>query len=114
MWVKESSYQFDKIYAYNMRTRAHDPNKDFNTLKAAGEQDTDGIWSDGTTMFVADGYRHKIYAYNMRSKARDKGQDFDLAAGNTYPTGIWSGRNDCVGGGLQGPHLCLRRPGHHQ
>ena len=90
MWVKESSYQFDKIYAYNMRSKARDPNKDFNTLKDAGEQSTDGIWSDGITMLVADGYRHKIYAYNMRSKARDRGKEFDLAAGNTSPTGIWS------------------------
>ncbi len=90
MWVKESSYQFDKIYAYNMRSKARDPNKDFNTLKDAGEQDTGGIWSDGTTMLVADRYRHKIYAYNMRSKARDRGKEFDLAAGNTSSTGIWS------------------------
>ena len=73
-----------------MRSKARDPNKDFNTLKDAGEQSTDGIWSDGTTMLVADGYRHKIYAYNMRSKARDRGKEFDLAAGNTSPTGIWS------------------------
>ncbi len=73
-----------------MRSKTRDPNKEFNTLKDAGEQSTDGIWSDGTTMLVADGYRHKIYAYNMRSKARDRGKEFDLAAGNTSPTGIWS------------------------
>ena len=92
MWVNESSFDFDKIYAYNMRSKAHDPNKDFNTLSAAGTQqkDTAGIWSDGTTMWVADGYRHKMYAYNMRSKARDRNKDFDLAVGNLDPTGIWS------------------------
>ncbi len=69
-------------------TRA--PDKDFNTLEAAGNKFPEGIWSDGTTMWVLDHYFDKIYAYNMRSKAPDPDKDFNLAAGNSYPAGIWS------------------------
>ena len=44
---------------------------DFNTLKAAGNTFPSGLWSDGTTMWVADYYDEKIYAYNLSTKARD-------------------------------------------
>ena len=40
---------------------------DFNTLRAAGNRSIDGIWPDGTTMWVADDRDKKIYAYNMPS-----------------------------------------------
>ena len=51
-----------------------------------------GIWSDGTTMWVADWDDGKIYAYDLASKARDASKDFNTldAAGNNYPGGIWS------------------------
>ena len=44
-----------------------------------------GIWSDGTTMWVAAQLPGKIYAYDMSTKARDAGKDFDTlrAAGNS-------------------------------
>ncbi|MGI9256420.1 MAG: hypothetical protein ACR2PY_05745 [Salinispira sp.] len=65
---------------------------DFTTLSAAGNAAPRGIWSDGTTMWVADDGDDKIYAYNMISKKRDADKDFDtlVAAGNTTPTDIWS------------------------
>ena len=31
-----------------------DPDKDFNTLSAAGNDRPEGLWSDGITMWVAD------------------------------------------------------------
>ena len=34
LWVTD--WQDDKIYAYNMATKARDSSKDFNTLRAAG------------------------------------------------------------------------------
>ncbi|MCY4449246.1 MAG: S8 family serine peptidase, partial [Chloroflexi bacterium] len=69
------------------------PAADFDTLKAAGNGAPAGIWSDGTTMWVADWFvGEKIYAYDSATKARTPNRDFDTlkAAGNTWPEGIWS------------------------
>ena len=90
MWVADNTD--DKIYAYNLATKARVPGRDFETLEAAGNTVPFGIWSDGTTMWVADYADEKIYAYNMVTKARVPGQDFDSLepAGNTEPVGIWS------------------------
>ena len=44
--------------------------KDFDTLRAAGNEDPIGIWSDGTTMWVTDWGDAKIYAHSMSTKAR--------------------------------------------
>ena len=71
------------------------PGKDINTLGAAGNDEPEGIWSDGTTMWVADdqfGGDEKIYAYVLASGDRDPGKDFDTLddAGNGEPEGIWS------------------------
>ena len=90
MWVADDID--DKIYAYNLATKAHDESKDFDTLDAAGNNLPYGIWSDSTTMWVADYTDDKIYAYSMSTKARDESKDFDTldAAGNESPTGIWS------------------------
>ena len=69
----------------------HIPDRDFDKLRAAGNRNPTGIWSNGTTMWVADSYDAKIYAYNMRTKAHDPDKDFDkLYPGNRNPTGIWS------------------------
>ena len=59
-----------KIYAYNLMSKTHDSSKDFNTLNAAGNKATQSIWSDGTTMWVADWDDAKIYAYSLSTKAR--------------------------------------------
>ena len=68
----------------------------FDTLAAAGNIVPVGIWSDGTTMWVADngsdGASGKIYAYDLATKARDASKDFDtlIDAKNISPFGIWS------------------------
>ena len=96
MWVIESGYGSqpgdDKLYAYDLATKQRDPAKDFNTLQDAGNRWPTGLWSDGTTMWVADWEDDKIYAYKMSDKSRDSAKDFDTlkAAGNTNPTGLWS------------------------
>jgi len=63
------------------------PAEDFNTLFGAGNSAPAGIWSDGTTMWVADWIDDKIYGYGMATKARIPTMDFDTleAAGNTWP-----------------------------
>ena len=71
---------------------ARDPGKDIEGLAAAGNNDPEGIWSDGTTMWVADKADGKLYAYDLVSGARASNKDFDTlaAAGNRNPEGIWS------------------------
>ena len=61
--------------------------RDLDTLAAV-----DGIWSDGTTMWVADWVNDKLYAYVLATGERDADKDFDTlaAAGNDEPRGIWS------------------------
>ena len=65
---------------------------DFNTLNGASNTSPEGIWSDGTTMWVADYADDKLYAYNLITKLQDTDKDFDTlqAAGNNNPTGLWS------------------------
>ena len=65
---------------------------DFDTLIAAGNEAPTGIWSDGTTVWVADHTDRKIYAYNLSTKARESEKDFDTLhdAGNDHHSGIWS------------------------
>ena len=67
MWVAD--YSDDKIYAYNLSTKARDSSKDFDTLEDADNDHAAGIWSDGTTMWVADSSDDKIYAYNAPETA---------------------------------------------
>ena len=71
---------------------ARAPAQDFNTLSAARNDFPSGLWSDGTTMWVADYQDDKLYAYNLSTKARDPNKDFNtlIAAGNTVPDGLWS------------------------
>ncbi len=68
--------------------QSRDSGSDF-TLAAANGYPT-GVWSDGTTMWVADFEDHKLYAYRMSDRSRDSGKDFTLDAANGSPVGIWS------------------------
>ena len=73
-----------------VQAQSRDSGSDF-TLDAANGYPT-GIWSDETTMWVADFADDKLYAYRMSDRSRDSGKDFDTlsAAGNGSPVGIWS------------------------
>ena len=66
MWVTDSDD--DKIYAYNLGDTKQEfgcrvSNKDFDTLKSAGNLNPHGIWSDGGTMWVVDSNTKDLYAY---------------------------------------------------
>ena len=63
-------------------TVSRDSSKDFNTLTAAGNDSPDGLWSDGTTMWVTDTSDNKAFAYTLATKARDAGKDISFS-GNT-------------------------------
>ena len=63
---------------------------DLDGLIAAGNETPRGIWSDETTVWVADGIDDKLYAYNLSDGVRDDTRDITLAADNDDPQGIWS------------------------
>ena len=63
---------------------------DFNTLSAAGNTLPEGMWSDGTTMWVLNDNSTIVRAYNLATKARDSSKDFNLTSENTRPQDIWS------------------------
>ena len=94
MWVANfgTTSSDAKIYAYTLATGVRNPDKDFDTVAAAGNDDPRGLWSDGTTIWVADSEDDKLYAYTLATGARDSDRDFDTlaAAGNTLPYGLWS------------------------
>ena len=64
MWVAD--WGDDKLYAYDLATKARLPAKDFVTLGATGNTAPTGIWSDGTNMWVADLDDDKLYAYDAK------------------------------------------------
>ena len=90
VWVADETD--DKLYAYDMKTKARVAGKDFDTPAAAGNNHLAGIWSDSDTMWVADYSDARVYAYHAESKARHIAEEFGglRSAGNTNPTGIWS------------------------
>ena len=49
-----------------------------------------GLWSDGTTLWVADSRAHKLYAYRLADGSRKAARDIPLDAANTVPQGLWS------------------------
>ena len=49
-----------------------------------------GIWSDGTTIWVADIADDKLYAYALADGTRLTSKEFDLHSDNGDPAGIWS------------------------
>ena len=73
VWVEltghpgDATFNFFKtIHAYTLSTRARDTSKDFARLTFRdANAEGGGIWSDGTTMWVAHTAHNKIYAYNM-------------------------------------------------
>ena len=66
------------------------PSRDINALEAASNANPQGIWSDGTTMWVADDADDKLYAYTLATGVRDATQDITLHTDNGSSKGIWS------------------------
>ena len=49
-----------------------------------------GLWSDGTTLWVANSGRDRIFAYTLTNGSRDESKEFNLRGENKYAQGIWS------------------------
>ncbi len=61
-----------------------DASKDLNTLRAAGNTSPSDLWSDGSTMWIAD-RRGKVFTYDLESGASTGSTKYDTAA-----HGLWS------------------------
>ena len=69
--------------------------RDIEELDGGNDRAT-GMWSDGTTLWVADnadGAGDAVYAYDLASGERVEEREFDLAEANRAPRGIWSDRS---------------------
>ena len=103
MWVSDTLD--NKLYAYNMppttvQTKpgtggtlqpaafARNPAEDFNGLDATGVNEPWGIWSDGTTMWVAGKRGGRIHAYDMKTRESVQEREFHTPA--SFPRGLWS------------------------
>ena len=104
MWVAD--FNAGKIFAYllpqpKLATAdipfARDPAADLGRMGFAGNGDAAGIWSDGTTMWVADHDDNYIYAYGMSSGGRVlKGFELDDEGFNLNPFAPTSGNNNAT------------------
>ena len=87
MWVADD--QDNAIYAMHFRNFRHTSDElDINHVDTPT-----GIWTDGTTMWVADAGRSdygKLLAYRLNNGNRRPGKDVRLADFNLEPLSIWS------------------------
>ena len=63
---------------------------DFDGLIAARLETPEGMWSNGTTMWVGDWVNNKLVAYSVAAKTRQTANDVNLHNDNSDPRGIWS------------------------
>ena len=56
-------------YAYDLKTSQRHQSLDISSLRSAGNTSPQGMFSDGSTMWVADDADRKLYGYNMPSRA---------------------------------------------
>ncbi|WP_420445371.1 Calx-beta domain-containing protein [Candidatus Poriferisodalis sp.] len=85
----------NKVFAYTISSGAHDSSKDFEQLyvstnTAAQNAETPrGIWSNGTTMFVADSDDDNVFAYKHSDESQDSAKNLALTSANDNPKGMW-------------------------
>ena len=127
IWVADDTD--DKLYAYTLSGGARDSGKEFGlaskpsggTLAADDNGRASGVWSDGTTIWVADDTDDKLYAYTLSNGSRDKAKEIQRdELRRRFARWNLVGRHDHVGGNSgsrQSPRLYdqrrepQRRPG---
>ena len=72
----------------NPSSYQHDPSRDI-TLDGANTLPR-GVWSDGTTIWVADRLDGELYAYTLAGGARDSPKDITLPFTHALTQGVWS------------------------
>ena len=98
LWVADNIES--RIFAYDISdidngNVSHDENSEFdletsNANFEENNQGAQGIWSDGTTLWVVDVFGDHIFTYTLVGGARDTDSEFDLFVANDNPRGIWS------------------------
>ena len=84
------------LFSFFVQAQTPLPAQDIQFDTSAGNNAPFGTWSDGTTIWVADGSfvdsddRRRVFAYNLSSRARDTSKEFELNRHNASPQGIWS------------------------
>ena len=100
--IAETTGNTGRILTYHMNlTLDRHSGKNFTHLAGHDQSDNskknrspDGIWSDGTTMWVGDSIINngKVFAYNMATKAHDSAKDFNIGNPSPQirgPAGMW-------------------------
>ena len=89
LWVVENSASgADRVFAYDLQTGERQPDAEFELDRR--NRFSHGIWSDGTTIMVADSGQDQLFAYNLVGGERLEERDIELAERNRDPRGIWS------------------------
>ena len=83
----------DKIYAYNLATKARLSSRDFTTIRGVGNIDPTGLWSDGIPPCgsrISGTTRSTPTRCRPRPAILLKNSTPSLPQAIMYPTGIWS------------------------
>ena len=84
VWVAHDGGADSEIFAYDRATGSQVTASAVDILGSAGNEDPQGIWSDGVVMFVVDAEDAKIYAYQRDADGvwqRAAGSDVALFVG---------------------------------
>ena len=57
---------------------------------AGGHENPEGIWSDGTIVWLLLDGEDELVAYNLATTNKETDRDIELASSNSSPQGIWS------------------------
>ena len=79
------------IQAYNRKTGATVSGDSGGLVGLSASASLQGLWSNGTIIWVADAHANKLFAYNLATLNRETGSEFNLHAMNGEPRGLWSG-----------------------
>ncbi len=80
-----------KLYAYALADGTRQDGSDRKELDLHSDNShPEGIWSNGSTIWVADTADDKLYAYGLKGGHHRDGRDIALHRDNDNPRGIWS------------------------
>ena len=75
------------ILAYDLATMMRESSRDIDGGNA-GDDASNGIWSDGDIVAVSDNVDDKIYVFDLTSGSRRRDLEFDLADRNAHSKGL--------------------------
>ena len=92
LWGTGSGFYttFDLGGSFLNSERVWDTQANTSRVLVTDNQSPAGIWSDGTTAWVADSTRNKLFAYALSNFSSDSTKDFNLHSDNGSAVGIWS------------------------